>query len=137
MKYTIECSLSLSNADINFLSQQINQETPEFGSAYPFGFFIRDNHDAIIAGCNGSVIFGVIYSDQLWVHPDYRKQGYARKLMESVHDYAREVGCTMATVQTMDFQNARPFYENLGYVCDFERPGYAKGSSCFFLRKTL
>ena len=137
MQYTIERSLSLSNPDIDFLSQQINQETPAFGSAYPFGFFVRDDQNSIIAGCNGSVVFGVIYSDQLWVHSDYRKQGYARKLMESVHDYGREVGCTMATVQTMDFQNARLFYENMGYVCDFERPGYAKGSKCLFLKKYL
>ncbi len=137
MQYKIEHSLSPSHVDIDFLTQQINQETPEFGSAYPFAFFIRDEHHQIIAGCNGSVIFGVIYTDQLWVHPDYRKQGYARKLMESVHDYGREVGCTMATVQTMNFQNARQFYEKLGYICDFEQPGYAKSSRCLFLKKSI
>ena len=90
-----------NSQDIDFLTQRINEETSRFGTAYPFAFFIRGNKDDIIAGCNGSVIFGVIYTDQLWVHPDYRKQGLGKKLMKSIHDYGHEVGCTMATVATM------------------------------------
>lgn len=69
----IEFTLTPEAADIDFLTKQINQETPEFGAAYPFAFFIRDNYSKIIAGCNGNVIFGSVYTDQLWVHPNYRK----------------------------------------------------------------
>ena len=54
-----------TSADIDFLTQKINQETPEFGEAHPFAFFIRDEKNQIMAGCNGSVIFGSIYTDQL------------------------------------------------------------------------
>jgi len=74
--------------DIDFLTQKINQETPEFGEAHPFAFFIRDEKNKIIAGYNGSVIFGSIYIDQLWVHPAHRKNGLGHKLMEAVHDPA-------------------------------------------------
>ena len=52
---------SCTPADIDFLTQKINQETPDFGSAHPFAFFVRDEKNQIIAGCNGSVIFGSIY----------------------------------------------------------------------------
>jgi GNAT superfamily N-acetyltransferase len=80
----------------------------------PFAFFIRDEKNQIIAGCNGSVIFGSIYTDQLWVHPDHRKNGLGHQLMEAVHDYGRRSGCSMATVATMSFQGAKSFYEKLG-----------------------
>lgn len=83
------------------------------------------------------MIFGSIYTDQLWVHPDHRKNGLGRKLMEAVHDYGRRSGCLIASVATMDFQGAVVFYEKLGYVMDFERPGYTGSSSCHFMRKAL
>ena len=133
----IEFTSSPVATDIDFLTQKINQETPEFGEAHPFAFFIRDDQNQIIAGCNGSVIFGSIYTDQLWVHSDHRKKGLGHQLMEAVHEYGRKVGCSMATVATMSFQSAKAFYEKLGYVSDFEREGYTGNSSCLFMRKPL
>lgn len=124
-------------AEIDFLSHKIIEEKPEFGTYYPFGFFIRNEKDEIIAGCNGCVAFGKIYTDQLWVHPDHRRQGLAQALMEHVHDYGRKQGCSMATLSTMSFQGALDFYTKLGYVVDFERKGCAGNSSCLFLRKML
>ena len=126
-----------ASADVDFLTQKINQETPEWGSAYPFAFFIRNEQSEIIAGCNGSIIFGSIYTDQLWVHPNHRKNGLGHQLMKAVHDYGPRSGCSMSTVSTMSFQAAKSFYEKLGYVVDFERPGYTRGSRCLFMRKAL
>lgn len=91
----IQYTSTPASTDIDFLAQKINQETPEFGEANPFEFFIRDDNNQIIAGCNGSVIFGSIYTDQLWVHPNYRKNGLGHKLMEAVHDYGRKSNGTM------------------------------------------
>ena len=133
----IEFTKSPASIDIDFLTQKINQETPELGEAYPFAFFVRDKNNQIIAGCNGSVIFGSIYTDQLWVRPDHRGNGLGHKLMAEVHDYGRENGCSMATVATMSFQSAKAFYEKLGYVVDFERSGYTQNSSCIFLKRSL
>lgn len=65
------------------------------------------------------------------------RQGLGKKLMERVHEYGREVRCTMATVATISFQNALEFYKRLGYVVDFERPGYIKQASAIFLKKNL
>jgi len=133
----IQYTSTPASPDIDFLTQKINQETPEFGEAHPFAFFIRDDKNQIIAGCNGSVIFGSIYTDQLWVHPGSRKKAVGHKLMEAVHDYGRKSECNMATVATMSFQGAKTFYEKLGYVSDFERPGYTQNSSCIFLKRSL
>lgn len=133
----IEKILNPNSQDIDFLTDKINAESPEVPPAYCFGFFIKNDKGEIIAGCNGSVIFGEIYTDQLWVHPEYRKQGLGKRLMEQVHTYGHEVGCKMATVATMSFQNALQFYQQLGYEKEFERLGYAKNSSCILLRKQI
>lgn len=124
-------------SDIDFITKQINQETSEYGEAYPFAFWIRDNAADIIAGANGFVIYGAIYTDQLWVNKDYRAQGMGRKIMDKVHEFGRAQGCKIATVQTMSFQGAEVFYEKLGYVQDFKRAGYVNESNCIFMRKTL
>lgn len=133
----LEFSNNPASQDIDFLTQQINKETLEFGSAHPFAFFIRDKNNTIIAGCNGSVIYGAIYTDQLWVDPSHRKQGLAQSLMNKVHAYGREQGCRMATVATMSFQGAQRFYEKLGYLVDFTRTGYAKDSICLFMIRKI
>jgi GNAT superfamily N-acetyltransferase len=135
--WAIEFTTSPEARDMDFLTHKINQETPEFGQAHPFAFFIRDAQNQIIAGCNGSVIFGSIYTDQLWVDPDHRKNGLGRQLMDAVHDYGRRLGCFMATACTMSFQGAKTFYENLGYTSDFERSGHTNGSGCIFLKRVL
>ena len=122
---------------INFITQQMNEEVVEFGAAYPFAFFMRNESGNIIAGCNGSVVFGCIYTDQLWVHKEYRKRGLGKQLLQAVHEYGRKVGCRIATLNTMSFQKARSFYEKLGYSIDCERPGYAQNSSCLFMKKEL
>ena len=133
----IEYTQIPNSSDINFLTQKINEETPEFDGAHPFAFFIRNEKNQIIAGCNGSVIFGSIYTDQLWVHLDHRKTGLGYQLMNAVHDYGRKLGCTMATVTTMSFQSVKVFYEKLGYVVDFERFGFTRNSSYLFLKRNL
>ena len=126
-----------SSTDIDFLTTMINQETKEFGDACSFAFCIPSEDSRIIAGCNGSIIYGSIYTDQLWVHPDHRKRGLGQRLMNHVHDHGRKQGCTMATVNTMGFQNAEKFYQKLGYEVDFIRHGYINNSHYLFLKKML
>jgi len=123
--------------DIDTLTKKINAETLEYGSAYPFAFFMHDKNDQMIAGANGFIIYGTVYTDQLWVDEKYRKQGLGRALMDQVHEYARSEGCKLATIQTMNFQDSTSFYKKLGYTKEFEREGYVNKSSCLFMRKIL
>ena len=124
-------------SDIEFLTQKINAETPAYGAAYPFAFFTRDKNNNMIAGANGDVIYGTIYTDQLWVDPAFRNRGIARELMEKIHQFGLKEGCSMASISTMSFQKARGFYEKLGYQVDFERHGHVNNSSCLFMSKNL
>lgn len=126
-----------NSADINFLTKMIDDETPNYEGVNPFAFFIRDDSNNIIAGCNCFILVGSIYTDQLWVHPEHRKLGLGKKLLESVHDYGKSNGCTMASLTTMSFQTALSFYQKLGYNVDFKMPGYANGALRIFLSKKL
>ncbi len=134
----VERTLTPDHQDLDFLTKMINQETTDFGVVDSVAFFVKNRENQIIAGCNCYVIFGAIHIDQLWVHPDHRKQGLGRSIMEKVHDYGRKLNCKMATVATMSFLvDARKFYEKLHYTSDFERHGYAEGASYIFFSKNL
>ncbi len=122
--------------EIDLLTQKINEDGASKGKAYSFAILARDESGEMIAGCNGSVIFGSIYTDQLWVHPAYRGKGVGTKLMEQVHEFGRKNTCNLATVTTMDFQ-APHFYKKLGYKVDFSREGYDKNALCIFMSKHL
>lgn len=137
LDFKIETSHSSNSEVSDFLTDKINAETTEYGIATSFAFWIRDHNHQIIAGCNGAIIYGKIYTDQLWVDLQYRKQGLGEKLMTQVHAYGKEQHCTMASVSTMSFQNAVGFYKKLGYEIDYERKGHTQGSSCFFMTKAL
>ncbi len=56
--HKIEYTKNLCASDIGYITKQINQETSEYGEAYPFSFFIRDNDSKIIAGVNGFILYG-------------------------------------------------------------------------------
>lgn len=133
----IEFTTTPNPEDIDFLTDKINEETLEYGKAYPFAFFIKDNDKNIIAGANGFVTYGTIYTDQLWVKKEQRGLGLARKIMDKVHKFGKLEKCTIATIQTMSFQGAQGFYEQLGYIQEIKRSGYTKGSHCIFMKKLL
>jgi ribosomal protein S18 acetylase RimI-like enzyme len=133
----IEQANPINSHEIDFLTQKINEETPEFGLSQPFAFFIRNDNGEIIAGCNGFVVYGCLHTDQLWVHPNYRRQGLATNLLNHAHEHGRRSECSIATIITMSFQKARGLYEKLGYEIDHERQGYTNGSSVISLKKTL
>ena len=124
-----------SHEYIDFLGHELDREG-ELG-VESVGFFIKDANSKLVGGCNGFVICGCIYTDQLWIDESLRGQGFGRRLMESMHEYGRKHGCKMATVQTMSIQNKREFYEHLGYKCDLERSGYSNGIKLLCMKKEL
>jgi len=123
------------------LTAKINEESKKrqiTQEAYPFGIFLRskDNNE-VIGGVNGSIVYGCIYTDQLWVHENHRKQGFGTWLMTKAESLGKENGCQQCSVGTMSFQGAQGFYEKLGYQVEFKRDGYVNGSSMIYLVKSI
>ncbi len=99
-----------------------------------FSFFIRDEQEKILGGCNGNTLYGALYIDQIYVTESLRNQDYGSKLIHAAEQFGKEKGCTFATVNTMDWE-ALGFYKKLGYTIEFERHGFSHDSVFYFLRK--
>lgn len=99
-----------------------------------FAFFIRDENNTIVGGCNGGTLYGGLHIDSLWVSDVIRNKGWGTKLVEAALTYGKEKNCNFATVNTMDWE-ALGFYQKLGFKIEFQRSGFLKNSVFYFLRK--
>ncbi len=99
-----------------------------------FAFFIRDENNTIVGGCNGGTLYGGLHIDSLWVSDVIRNKGWGIKLVHAALTYGKEKNCNFATVNTMDWE-ALGFYQKLGFKIEFQRSGFHKNSVFYFLRK--
>lgn len=103
-----------SSNTIDFLKEKINQETPSFGKVSGFAILLKDKEGSIKAGCNCFIIFGCL-------------------LIDKAHKIAKDHGCKVSILFTMDFQNTLTFYQKLGYQVDYKKEGLLNDSSMIYL----
>ncbi len=63
---------------------------------------------------------------KLLVHPDFRRRGIARRLMQDAEKLAVEQGRSLITLDTRTGDSAEPLYGSLGYVTVGVIPGFAR-----------
>lgn len=137
MTYKISFEIDPNPQDVQILGNGIMEYAKDKKGHGPiefFGFFIRDENNHIVGGCNGDILYGCLYVGQLWVSEKLRGKKYGTRLMEAAEKYGKEKGCTFAAVNTMDWE-ALGFYKKLGFQIEFERHGFKKNSIFYFLRK--
>ncbi|HSX03916.1 MAG TPA: GNAT family N-acetyltransferase [Rhabdochlamydiaceae bacterium] len=101
-----------------------------------FSIFIKDQKGTIFGGASGTLFYGSLYVDSLWIDKTLRHQGWGTKLLSEAESMGRKYGASFVTLNTMDWE-ALPFYQKLGYSIEFIRKGYEKESKMFMLRKNL
>lgn len=124
---------------IDILVQGLAQYAAEKKGMPPierFGFFAVDKNKMVQAGCYGVIYYGCLYTDLLWVAPHLRGKGYGKRLLKAAEDLGKRKGCSMATINTMDWE-ALDLYKKLGYTLELTRLGYINDSTLYFLRKPL
>lgn len=139
MTYNITFEKNPSSADIQTIADGYMQNAYKIKGHRPiefFAFFIRDDNNKILGGCNGISLYGSLYIDGLSVAENLRGQGLGTKLIQATEHYAKELGCAFLAVNTMDWE-ALDFYKKMGYEVEFERHGFEKDSIMYFLRKNL
>lgn len=137
MTYKINYESNPKNEDIQILYDGLKNYMLAKRNLKPisfFGYFIKDDNDKIVGGCNGDILYGCLYVGTLWVAESLRGHGYGTKLMQSAEKLARENGCHFMAVNTMDWE-ALDFYKKLGFRVEFERRGFDNDSIFYFLRK--
>lgn len=102
----------------------------------PFSIFLKDRNEHVLGGASGTLFYGSLYLDSLWVDATLRNQGWGTKLVQEAENIGRKQGALFVTLNTMDWE-ALPFYQKLGYSIEFTRNGYEKDSKMFMLRKNL
>lgn len=103
---------------------------------HPFSIFVKDQKGNIFGGASGTLFYGSLYVDSLWVDKTLRHRGWGTKLMNEAENIGRKQGASFVTLNTMDWE-ALPFYQKLGYSIEFIREGYERESKMFMLRKNL
>lgn len=64
---------------------------------------------------------------KLLVHPEARRLGIGRRLMEAAEAAARAEGRSLLTLDTRTGDRAEPLYLSMGYITAGVIPGYARG----------
>jgi ribosomal protein S18 acetylase RimI-like enzyme len=102
----------------------------------PLAVFLYDNGGRIVGGVSGRIWDGVLDVSILWVHEDYRCEGYGRQLMAAAEAEGVKRGCVLAEVRTFDYQ-APGFYTRIGYEEYHVVEGWPRGHRRHFFRKRL
>ena len=139
MNYTIYYDPSPKHDDTKIIWEGISEHAKKVRGlppGKPFAFFIRDELNKIKGGCSGYIYYGCLYVDLLWVDESLRGKQYGTQLMQAAEKLAHDNHCHFIAVNTMDFE-ALEFYKKLDFTVEFERKGFDKNSSMYFLRKDL
>ena len=70
--------------------------------------------------------------NKVLVHPDARRQGIGRRLMEAIDDLARREGRTLLHLDTREGDPANALYRRMGYVEAGRIPGWARSANGAF-----
>ena len=100
-------------------------------------FVVRNDEGSIIAGCVVNIHeWGRAVLAELWADRRYRRQGLGSMLIREAERAAREKGCGIMCLGTMDFM-ARPLYEKHGYRVFSVTKDFPRGHEAWSLMKRL
>lgn len=139
MTYDIKLIENPDPKDVQILNDGIMayaKQKKGFGPIRFFGFFVRNEANHIVGGCQCDMLYGCLYVGSLWISENLRGQGYGTKLMNHVEKLANDHDFNFIAVNTMDWE-ALEFYKKLGFKLEFERHGFIENSVFYFLRKNL
>jgi GNAT superfamily N-acetyltransferase len=136
--FTLKYGKSLSGEELEYVENGFSTLAFLAKKLPPIESFCINLYDKekFISTVFGSIYYGCMYIDTLFVDENYRNKKLGKELMQKAEDLARERSCNFITLTTMDWE-ARGFYEKLGYEFEYERTGYMNGAVLYCLRKNL
>lgn len=97
--------------------------------------YLKDNNEVIGAIFCDTFNY-CLYIDVLWIHSDYRKKGFGKKLICEAEKIARANGCIFAHTSTFSYQSPY-FYQACGYKVFAKIDKYPDNIIQYFLIKKL
>jgi GNAT superfamily N-acetyltransferase len=137
MTEPVPIKVTPSPADLQFLGDRLyeyNSQQTGCKDGQLFAFFIRNGQE-VLAGLSGWTWAEACEIQSLWVHPDWRGQGYGRKLLESAEQEARSHGCHVIMLTSYSFQ-APVFYQKCGYQLAWQLNDFPPGHAhCILVKR--
>jgi GNAT superfamily N-acetyltransferase len=137
--FTIEVDPSPADADVKILNQGLDGHAFAQGGIAPpapLAVFLYDDAGRIVGGAYARIWDGILDISLLWVHEDYRGEGYGARLMRAIEAEGVRRGCARAELRTFDFQ-APGFYKKLGYEELYVSRDFPRGHCRHYFRKQL
>lgn len=132
-------SLPQCRAIVELLEERLhefNVATTRIADGQGLGLFVRDARGELIAAAAGHTWGETCELKQVWVHPESRRQGLGRRLIEAAVAEAERRGCRQLVLSTHSFQ-APEFYRKLGFEEVGRLADYPRGHAQVFMRKPL
>ena len=96
-----------------------------------------DNQGKMVGGLAGYEFYGSFYIDVLWIESEHRKNGIGSLLLRQLEKESRNKGLLFLSVSTMEWWDAKDFYEKNGFQLEFVREGFANSYKQYHLRKNI
>lgn len=88
-------------------------------------FYVFEQDERILGYCNLRVLCGEGEIERICVHPDVRRFGIGRKLMEAMDMFARDNQVTAMTLEVRESNlAAQKLYESFGFLAEAVRKNY-------------
>ncbi len=139
MPFTIEIDDAPEPADLRILNEGLTGHAFAQAGAtppQPLAVYLHDDGGRIVGGLSGRTWDGVLDISILWVHEDFRGEGYGRQLLAVAEAEGIARGCELAELRTFDYQ-APEFYKRVGYEEYHVVEGWPRGHRRHFFRKRL
>ena len=127
-----------TSAEMDFLEDclyEYNSRQTGQDDGQLFAFWIKDEQGVILGGLHGWTWAQACEIRTLWVHPDWRGQGYGRRLLEAAEQEALLHGCQVILISSYSFQ-APEFYQKLGYTLEYCAEDFPPGhKQCYLVKR--
>ncbi len=100
------------------------------------GCFARDESERIVAGAHGTITWGWLYTERLWVDEPLRGMGVGAEILARLERAALAQGVNRFHVGTASFQ-ALDFYIKQGYEVFSQLEDYPPGYTDYQLKKII
>ena len=124
--------------DLQFLEDRLyeyNSRQVGRQDGQSFAFFIRNDRQEVLAGLSGWTWADACEILSLWVHPDWRGQGYGRELLAAAEQEAQARGCQVILITSYSFQ-APAFYQKCGYELAWQLNDFPPGHThCILVKR--
>jgi len=137
--YQVEVEAHPTPHDGQFLADQLytyNVEQTGYDDGTYLTLWVKSPTGERLAGLHGWTWGGSGYIQDLWVHKDFRGQGYGTQLLHAAEHEARTRGCHHVVLDSYSFQ-APAFYQKQGYEVFAVLEDHPRHHRNYYLRKRL